>query len=172
MSYTRTEQVSQLSEVQLELSADQYIRYLGGVALLTRPDATRDMHGFDAESESDRLDIVIAAEHLMYDGLRKIIFTVGGEGKPTAAYEDRHQLLLPRMLQVREHSFETQSQRIDRLHPFFAVFRPYPVTNEVTFKQLCHSRKSKLRTKDLMDSLEPEVRFREVVTADRTLSPS
>jgi hypothetical protein len=139
------------------LGQEGYLRYLGAVVLIHDPDSAFAV-GMLGRRVRDPSIIVSHGNGLMYNGLRTFIKYANppdARGDLVRA-EHAYEAALSHMIATVDEAYATQSARIDRMNGALFALRPQPpVTDEVTYKYLCHSRRDMLFTLSLMDGIRP-----------------
>lgn len=141
----------------LESLADEaYIQYAIGVAIINNPEHTQPVHGLEVEEENHEA-ILVHAERLMLSGLQDVIRYANPPGlrSPLIAMEARYLQALPHMQATVSRAYDRYADRLTELNIGLPWVRPAPMTKEVIYRAICHSRLSKLQTARLLDSFRP-----------------
>lgn len=153
---------------------EEYIRYLGGVAILTAPRSRFSRSIYEGQLNHVKLEELLTdAEDLMVSGLKGVIAFANMPEDRTALYaraQWKYQQARPNMRKIVESTYRDQSYRVGRISEVVFDFQPAPIVgNETIYKLLCHGHYSKLKTASLLDRVPPSRYFKNLI-ANRNLS--
>jgi hypothetical protein len=145
-------------QYELELGADEYVRYLTGVALLNTPFAPQ-VHSLLGMGREDGESIVAHGDDLMYGGLRGVIrFAHGNTNERMVGLvklEHHFKEAFPPMRKIVNLACRSQVEYINSLNPNFSSVRRPPIFNPTFYDHLCHARREYLSTVVLMGDFLP-----------------
>lgn len=158
----------ELSGEELACGQDAYLYYLGGLAILHSP-----YGGYSRSTFGDNLPenpagfmeyrepVVAHAEELMVEGLFRVIAVSNRlePGQAIGAAEGSYKTASPNFLRIVNTTCESLKGRVEAIDLDLALPRPMPLRKYRTYTYLCHSRKSEIYTKKLLDNILPSELF-------------
>ncbi len=154
-----------------------YRTYAIGVSVLSNPDETFRIHGGDIETKPS--GIIDLAKSLMIFGLSNVVRysnpAISSEKlreKSLESLQEEFYGLVPNMRIAVDVAFEDKkfTTRLDQLSPIISIVRPAPMCVEGIYKNICKSRKGKLKVANLMMGIPLDKRFSQA-TIDSPVNP-
>lgn len=140
------------TETERICNGKSYVKYALGVVLLNDPLRFLSIFGMDNLCENNKSKAFSHAKSLAKAGLTEVI-QYSNEPiyrSPLSAMEDKFEDALPHMLESVNDGFEYFGEQLDALNPALRLVRPMPLSNEVVYKNICHSRVTKLDAASMM----------------------
>lgn len=152
------------SETDLRCAGKGYIHYSLGLTMINNPLRMKSALGIEAIETSDVSAIYAHAHQTMLSGLRQIVRNANRPELRSRliAMEDTYDEALPHILNAVDTVFQSSRERLDEINPDLHIVRPMPLTDQVIYGYLCHSRVEKLPAQDIMDGFMPSEVFKDL----------
>ena len=121
-------------EPDYQVTSEAYLRYCAGLAVAQTPFDTISIHHFD-DVERDADNIWGIAENIMTSSIRSIIKAVRPPDSHTHAKHSYEQNL-PFLFRALDAAFETHTDKITTINPWYPILRPAPFLHKSTFPGL------------------------------------
>ncbi len=151
-----------LTEQELSLGSEGYVRYCAGVAMVQYPEGFSSVHNVeDDKIEENVTQILATAEQLMIGGMLEVI----RYASPPEARRVKRELeghfddAVPGMIEIVHSACILKSERLDEFNDNFKWLRPAPFLREQIYKHLCRGNYYELTTSRLLDDFVPDVRL-------------